>query len=886
MSISSLTIGSSLPRNFRLVMTLLVGLILAFPSKTTLWGFPSERLQTLDESAIDNLIGHSRIKELIARGENRSLSRSERHDAALEAVEEARSENDRGLELRVLTASLKIILPTSEVNEYKILLDRAIELSQEIDDPRLTAQVQLAQASHYKQQLRYDKCIEWLKKAQASKLLPKHDLGKSYNDLAFCCGRLGLVGDAFDASHQVIELFKDDRRAQLAQIAYANIAWMYVRSRRYDRAKKLYDEMALTPEDRPYFFSLIGRCVIALHQKDVDLAIRLSQLGLDHAESTDRLKGARKNRITGVLLLIQSQCFYRKEKFTKAQTLCEQAIKLVSKKSHRYPEARTQLGMIVAKRDSPERAIEIVRKAFNDAMELSECRMSDKVHTQLFSSENLTKLYSENGYFEEAYAQLQQTEEIKNSLDIENLELRLKLNETRRRTELDEQQLELVKTEEQAKAAQAKLLAANAISDAEKSKTIRNVIVTVFILTLLGSLGYYLSENRRRQAQHQLNKTREKNEYQERLAHEKRNEDIGQLTGSVAHDFNNILQVISQTDCLFGDSLDAKLTAEQKELLEKKSTVVNAAAKITGQLLTYARRQAITPKVALVSTMLQSTEALFDSIGDLIQVNVLNFDDTLAIDVDQPQFSSSILNLLLNARDAMEGKGLVDVKVSEQLVTVTDSPNLRPGKYVQIQVVDTGKGMTAKQLERACEPFFTTKPPATGKGLGLSSVKGFVEQAGGAIDIQSELGVGTTISLYFPKIGGAEVRNLLTETKRNQTRISDQVCLIVEDNIDTRTDLALMIESLGFDCKSCGSTDEAHALLKSAHDFTLVLANADVPGEWNGVDLARWIQGRFPKLHVVLMSDSDAASKLGEFNFLRKPIRFADLQTELQLERV
>ena len=520
-----------------------------------------------------------------------------------------------------------------------------------------------------------------------------------------------------------------------------------------------------------------------------------------------------------------------RENLSKPNPFAKKQLNRSLSQSQRSLEANAQLGLIVAETDSPQRAIEIVSKAFDDAKALCNCRAIDKVHVQLFSSEALTKLYIENERFEEAYIQLKKTKEVRDSLTIEDLELQLKLSEMHRQNEADEQRLELIKTEEQAKTAQAKLVAANAIAETEKSNVIRNVIGTVFILTMLGVVGYGWSENRRRQVQSQLKETREQAERQEQLAQKKRIEDIGQLTGSVAHDFNNILQVICQTDLLMEDSVGEKLTREQRELLEQKSEAVDAAAKITGQLLTYARRQSVTPRVALVARMLQSTEALFDSIGDLIQVNVLNFDETLAINVDQPQFSSAILNLLLNARDAMEGRGLVDVKVSEQLITEPNSRGLDAGEYVRVEVLDTGKGMTKEQLERACEPFFTTKPPETGKGLGLSSVKGFVEQAGGAISIRSEPEVGTVVSLYFPKIEFAEVQNSSAVSESSRSNKNDRVCLIVEDNIDVRTSLALMMESCGFDCTSCSSADEAHILLKSKPGFSLVLSDVQVAGE-------------------------------------------------------
>ena len=842
--------------------------------------------QSTEPQSTEPFTEFPRIKELLERGEDHSISADLQLKAVHEANREAKSTNDRRLELRTLIRSMKVIFLLSDVNQLKHLLDRATELDKKVGDPRLTAQIQVFQAKYSNRTYRFSEAIEWIKKAHDSEQLLKRDLAHSYNTIGFAFRRMGMVRKAFDAFHQAIAMYNDDPQAEEVKIAKNNLAWMFIRTNNFDRAESFYDGMTLKPEDTTYFAVLIGQCEIALHRDDFDRAIELTRLGLERIQSARPLKKNRSARLTGVLHLIRSRCYFAQGDIATAQAHCEKATKLIAKKSYRYTEAYTQLGLIVAERESLERGIEIIRKAFNDAKALSGILANDGMHAKLFSSESLTKLYSKNGDFKEACAQVKETEKIRDSLKFDDLECHVKLGEMRRQAELDEQQLELVKTEERAKTAQAELAAANAVSNAEKSKTIRNVIGTIFILTLLGGAGYCFSENRRLHVQQQLNETRERAEFQEQFAQKKRIEDIGQLTGSVAHDFNNILQVIGHTDYLMDGSLCASQTDKQKELLDKKTIAVNAAAKITEQLLTYARRQAITPKVALVSTMLESTEALFDSIGDLIKVNILNLDETLAINVDQAQFSSSILNLLLNARDAMAGQGLIDIKISEQAFSDSNNLSLETGEYVSVEVADSGKGMNEEQLERACEPFFTTKPPKTGAGLSLSSVKGFVEQAGGAINIQSKLWGGTTVSLYFPKAQLVEAQSQTRAAERTHAIKNTRLCLIVEDDESVRSTLALMLESFGFDCTSCSSADEAHILLKSSHDFSLVISDVLVPGEWDGLELAQWIRTRFPGLQLVLTSGKEPPQNLEDFIFLRKPIRISDLQSKLKLEFV
>ena len=194
--------------------------------------------------------------------------------------------------------------------------------------------------------------------------------------------------------------------------------------------------------------------------------------------------------------------------------------------------------------------------------------------------------------------------------------------------------------------------------------------------------------------------------------------------------------------------------------------------------------------------------------------------------------------------------------------------------------------MNDEQLQRACEPFFTTKPPTTGTGLGLSSVKGFVEQAAGAIKIESTFGRDATVSLYFPKADVVRDSNQLVKADSATAITPERVCLIVEDNPLVRSTLELMMESCGYQSTSCCSADDAHDLLKTEHDFSLVLSDIRMPGEWDGIDLAQWIKVTFPEIQIVLISGNDAPSDLEHFPFLRKPFRFADLQAILKIQSV
>ena len=853
------------------------------PLVAAAWKIPPQSQESLKVS--DPFQGYPKVKRLLARLENRSLAAEQQVELAREVIKEAKTTTNGVLKFNAYLALLDYVFIQTDLSECKNILRLATETDEEVDAPKLTARLQYFRARYLNKVGKYKESIELIKKARASQLLSQKDLVASNLVLGASCGRLGLFKQAFEANQAVLVsaklsgLSEQDDNLRLAK---SNVAWMLVRMKEFEKAKILYDELdPLDPETLLFLRVSLGRCEIALSKNDIDTAMELSQNALDICEAQEgelgKWRSQMKRGLIGLAYVIQARCYFTREDLPTAQRLCEKAIELIKDRPRRLYDSQAILGVIVASRGKPELGIKIVREAFEaaDAAEL--------VYSKLFASDKLTKLYEDNGRFDEAFSQFKLTEEIENSMKFEDLELRLELNELQHRAKLDKQR---IKTEGRAETKQAELVAANAISQAEKSKAIQSGVGLAFALSLLGGTGYLVSQSRRKKTQNQLNEARERAEHQEELAQKKRVEDIGELTESVAHDFNNILQVICQTNFLIEDSLGEQLTTTQKKLLQNEGNAVAVASKITEQLLTYAKRQATAPKVVLVSTMLDSTRELFGPVSDSTQVSVLKFDQTLAINVDPRQFSSSILNLLLNARDSMGGTGLIEVRVSKHTIFQPNLLQLHAGDYVCIEVSDSGKGMDDEQLQRACEPFFTTKPPTTGTGLGLSSVKGFVEQAAGAIKMESTFGRDATVSLYFPKADVAGDSNHLVNADSATAIATERVCLIVEDNPLVRSTLELMMESCGYQTTSCCSADEAHDLLKTAHDFSLVVSDIRMPGEWDGIDLAQWIKVTFPEMQLVLISGNDAPSDLEHFPFLRKPFRFADLQAILKIQPV
>ena len=869
--------------NLFIVTLIAIFVFVPYPPILAAWQNTPQSQESLEQA--DPFQNYPQVSRLLARLSEESLTADQHIDLAREVIEKAKLTNDGVLEFHTYIAVMDCVSIRTNLDECKNVLDLAAEIDAEVDAPKLTARLQYLKAGYLNKVGKYKESIELIKKARASQALTPRDLIASNLVLGVSCWRLGLLEQAFAANQAVIasaELGQSSEQDVEVRNAKSNVAWMLVAMKKFEKAASVYDELdPLDPKKLIFLRASIGRCEIALGKNDIDTAMELSQHLLDTCEpqedELDEWGNRRKRELIGMLYLIQARCYFERKDFSTAQRLCEKAIELTEGGPRRLYDTQAILGVIVANRGKPELGIAIVREAYEAA------EAAGQSYSKLIASEKLTQLYEDNGRLEEAFAQFKLTEEIENSMKVGDLELRLELNELQHKALLRERR---ITTEERAKTRQAELVAANAISQAEKSKAIQYGTGLAFALTLLGVTGYLVSQSRRKKIQNQLNEVRERAEYQEKIAQKKRIEDIGELTESVAHDFNNILQIICQTNFLIEDSLGEQLTGTQKKLLENESNAVAVASKITEQLLTYAKRQATAPKVESIATMLDSTQALFSSVRESTQVVVMPFDETLAINVDQRQFSSSILNLLLNARDSMEGTGVIEIQVSKQAIPEPNSLQLQAGDYVCIEVSDAGKGMNEEQLQRACEPFFTTKPQTTGTGLGLSSVKGFVEQAAGAIKIESTFERDTTVSLYFPKVDVAEAFNQAVKADFAKATTTERVCLIVEDNPLVRSTLELMMESCGYTSISCCSADDAHDLLKTEHGFSLILSDIRMPGEWDGIDLAEWIKVTFPEIQVVLISGNDAPSDLEHFTFLRKPFRFADLQAVLELESI
>jgi len=347
----------------------------------------------------------------------------------------------------------------------------------------------------------------------------------------------------------------------------------------------------------------------------------------------------------------------------------------------------------------------------------------------------------------------------------------------------------------------------------------------------------------------------ERRQAEEALRQSQKMDAVGQLTGGVAHDFNNFLTIIrSATDFLRRRELSED---RRRRYIDAISDTVDRASKLTGQLLAFARRQPLTPVVFNVGSQVESIAQLIRSLmSGRIQIKLDISDPLCFATADVAQFETALVNLAVNARDAMAGEGSLLISVNTvEAVPALRSHATRNGQFVAISVKDTGSGIAADKLEAIFEPFFTTKDVGKGTGLGLSQALGFAKQSGGEIRVSSALGEGSTFTIYLPRAekaaAGAEGSAVSAEAAMSGR---GHCVLLVEDNEDVGQFSTELLQDLGYEIKWAANAREALAVLAGGElAFDLVFSDVIMPG-MNGVELATVIRERYPGLPVVLTS--------------------------------
>jgi signal transduction histidine kinase/ActR/RegA family two-component response regulator len=365
------------------------------------------------------------------------------------------------------------------------------------------------------------------------------------------------------------------------------------------------------------------------------------------------------------------------------------------------------------------------------------------------------------------------------------------------------------------------------------------------------------------------------------LAQAQKMEAVGQLTGGIAHDFNNMLSVVVGGLDLARRKL-AKQPAEAGMYIDGALEGADRAAALTRRLLSFARAEPLLPDAVQPAKLVSGMKVLLDrTLGERIVVEVHPTRALWPIWADSHQLENAILNLAVNARDAMEGAGRLDIMVEDITLDPTTSGGLKPGDYVRISVADTGCGMSPQVMERAFEPFFTTKPVGKGTGLGLSQIFGFVRQSMGDVRIASELGKGTNISLFLPRHHGvAAQRSAMDMTIAAQADTGALDILLVEDDPRVQASTRAGLTELGHVVRACSSGEEALAILGEGQSFDLVLTDVMMPG-MTGPELIATISRDYPDISVLFVTgyvgEAGQTEDFADHEVLRKPFTISAL---------
>jgi len=373
------------------------------------------------------------------------------------------------------------------------------------------------------------------------------------------------------------------------------------------------------------------------------------------------------------------------------------------------------------------------------------------------------------------------------------------------------------------------------------------------------------------------------------LQHSQKMEAVGKLTGGVAHDFNNVLQIIGSNLQLLHAHVDADQEAHKR--LSSALDAVDRGAKLASHLLAFARRQPLQPlPVNLRRVVSGMNDLLRQALGESIEIETVVAGGLWNTLVDPNQLENVILNLAINARDAMRGEGKLTIEVGNAMLDdeyVLTHPDVRSGQYVMLAISDTGSGMPQEVLERAYEPFYSTKPEGQGTGLGLSMAYGFVKQSGGHIKIYSEVGHGTTIKVYLPRSFDAEVE-LPANTGELPVGGSETI-LVVEDDTEVQTAVVDMLTGFGYRVLKADDGESALRILKSGAAIDLLFTDVVMPGPVRSAELAAHAKQIDPDIEILFTSGytQNAIVHGGRLDpgvhLLSKPYRREQLARKLRL---
>ncbi len=445
------------------------------------------------------------------------------------------------------------------------------------------------------------------------------------------------------------------------------------------------------------------------------------------------------------------------------------------------------------------------------------------------------------------------------------------------------------------------------------SATLRIGLLAMILCSLAGAIG--LAGMLWREAQKVIDRLRERTalledeaklrrEAEDKLRQAQKLEAVGQLTGGIAHDFNNLLTVIlGNLDTLrrrVSNPTSQQLSDETKaallELADAAQQGARSAAQLTHRLLAFARRQPLEPiKLDLNLLVSKITELLRRTLGETIDLECIFGGGLWPIFADRNQLEAALINLGVNSRDAMPNGGKLTIETSNAYLDEiygAQFEGVAPGQYVSLSVTDTGAGIAPEALEHIFEPFFTTKLSGKGSGLGLAMVYGFVKQLGGHIRVYSELGQGTTVRIYLPRLMHADEIRVVPAAKPPDTAIApramrQETLLVVEDNQSVREYARSALEELGYSVIDAGSTEEAMRILEGPADVDLLFTDVVLP-DANGRELSEMALKLRPNLPVLFTTGYTRNAIIHQqrldvgFKFLNKPYTQRELAIKIR----
>ncbi|MDJ0970938.1 MAG: PAS domain S-box protein [Kiloniellales bacterium] len=376
---------------------------------------------------------------------------------------------------------------------------------------------------------------------------------------------------------------------------------------------------------------------------------------------------------------------------------------------------------------------------------------------------------------------------------------------------------------------------------------------------------------------------------EEQLHHAQKMEAVGQLTGGIAHDFNNLLTVVIGNL----EMLETRVTDDKsRSLVRQAEEAAELGAELIDRLLTFARRRSLEPQsLDLNELILGLDDILRRALGEAIDLSIVLSPGLWQLRSDPGQLENAILNLCLNARDALGDGGRVTIETANADVdgaAMAGDPEVSPGSYVRLSVSDSGPGMVPEVRARAFEPFFTTKEPGVGTGLGLSMVYGFARQSGGFATIRSETGQGTTVSLFLPRWEGTLAEAAPVGSEGEGAEGQGETVLVVEDDDRVREITAQRLRTLGYRVREAGNGQAALEALEEHDGIELLFTDIVMPGGMSGRELAVAVRKRHPGVKVLYTSGyaAEAAAQRGALGpgeaLLAKPYRTAELAVQLR----